>query len=152
MAGSHSAEENPVAINVTAMVDVIFCLCLFFMCSMHFKQLEGKVDAWMPKDRGPDTKAVPRVELEEVRVFIRWSAADQTVSRQVGRVAVTSDKQLIDRVKSLLGDYRRAGHETPPVVIDATPDVPWKDVVALLDLCQASGVERIEFAQPMEKR
>ena len=46
------ASDNPVEINVTAMVDVIFCLCIFFMCSFHFKQLEGKIDTWLPKDRG----------------------------------------------------------------------------------------------------
>ena len=39
MAGSSSPEDNPVGINVTALVDVIFCHCLFFMCSLHFKQV-----------------------------------------------------------------------------------------------------------------
>jgi len=41
--------DNPVAINVTAMVDVIFCLCVFFMCSLHFRQVEGKFETWLPK-------------------------------------------------------------------------------------------------------
>jgi len=45
-------EENPVAINVTAMVDVIFCLCVFFMCSLHFRQAEGKFETWLPKGKG----------------------------------------------------------------------------------------------------
>jgi biopolymer transport protein ExbD len=43
MAGTQNigeASDNPVAINVTAMVDVIFCLCLFFMFSFKFKQFE----------------------------------------------------------------------------------------------------------------
>lgn len=47
MAASAS-DDNPVGINVTAMVDIIFCLCLFFMCSMHFKQIEGKLESWLP--------------------------------------------------------------------------------------------------------
>jgi hypothetical protein len=33
--------QHPVAINVVPMVDVIFCLCVFFVRSMKFKQLEG---------------------------------------------------------------------------------------------------------------
>ena len=37
------SEENPVAINVTPLVDIIFCLCVFFMISFKFKQLEGKL-------------------------------------------------------------------------------------------------------------
>ena len=55
MAGSSNigeASENPVALNVTAIVDIVFCLCLFFMCSLKFKQLEGKIETWLPKDRG----------------------------------------------------------------------------------------------------
>src|SRR2546426_4995004 len=73
MAGGASIGEeadNPVAINATAMVDVIFCLCIFFMCSFHFKQLEGKLDSWLPKDVGPH--AVPIVHpLEEIRVLLQ---------------------------------------------------------------------------------
>src|SRR5438128_10552283 len=71
------ASDNPVEINVTAMVDVIFCLCIFFMCSFHFKQLEGKIDAWLPnKGGGPGTP--PVVILEEIRVFMRWDAEHAT--------------------------------------------------------------------------
>ena len=52
MAGGGNQDENPVAINVVAMVDIIFCLCLFFMCSLKFKPLDAKFDSWLPKDKG----------------------------------------------------------------------------------------------------
>ena len=55
MAGSQDPNDNPVAINVVPMVDVIFCLCVFFMCSMKFKEMEGKFDSWLPKDKGQAT-------------------------------------------------------------------------------------------------
>ncbi len=147
-----SNDDNPVAINVTAMVDVIFCLCLFFMCSMHFKQLEGKIDAWLPKDPGLRPDQAQPVELEEVRVVLRWDEARKITTRLVGNVAVTSDKDLIDRVMSMVADYRRAGHATPPVVIDGLADVPWKDVIAAMDLCKSRGLERINLTQPIETR
>ena len=28
-----AGEDNPVSLNVAPMVDIIFCLCIFFMCS-----------------------------------------------------------------------------------------------------------------------
>ena len=31
MASSTTDEDNPVPVNATALIDVIFCLCLFFM-------------------------------------------------------------------------------------------------------------------------
>src|SRR5262245_66323574 len=80
------ASDNPVDINVTAMVDVIFCLCIFFMCSFHFKQLEGKIDAWLPKDKGNliGQMTTPPI-LEEIRVFMRWDPARSATVRKVGR-------------------------------------------------------------------
>jgi biopolymer transport protein ExbD len=51
MAGG-SSEDNPVPLNVVPMVDVIFCLCVFFMCSFKFKQLEGKFNSWLPRNKG----------------------------------------------------------------------------------------------------
>ena len=75
MAGGGNQEENPVAINVVAMVDIIFCLCLFFMCSLKFKPLDAKFDSWLPKDKGGAPSAVqnqtnPRLSL---RTHCSWS-------------------------------------------------------------------------------
>ncbi len=147
MAGSQNVDDNPVAVNVTAMVDVIFCLCLFFMCSMHFKQLEGKIDAWLPKDRGPRERE-ERLRLEEIRVVLRWDETGKVTNRRIGVHAVTSDRDLMDRVLSMINDYRLAGHTKPPVVIDAMPDVPWKEVLGTMDLCKSRGLDRIDLAQP----
>jgi len=69
MAGSQDPNENPVAINVVPMVDVIFCLCVFFMCSFKFKQIEGKFDSWLPKDKGLGAMSADQV-ITEIRVAI----------------------------------------------------------------------------------
>ena len=87
MAGSQNigeSSDNPVAINVTAMVDVIFCLCLFFMCSFQFKQLEGKIESWLPKDRGMNTFDTGRPLIrEEIRVRMAWIPESSTTTRTV---------------------------------------------------------------------
>ncbi len=151
MGGSQNAEENPVAINVTAMVDVIFCLCLFFMCSMHFKQLEGKIDTWLPKDRGVLQAPVEKVVLEEIRVFLRWDASNGTTTRKVGnRPAVSTDDELMKIIVSMAGDFKRAGKTEFPVLIDAMGDVPWKEVIHVMDMCKTEKMERIEFAAPFD--
>ncbi|MBV8881015.1 MAG: biopolymer transporter ExbD, partial [Planctomycetaceae bacterium] len=109
------ASDNPVEINVTAMVDVIFCLCIFFMCSFHFKQLEGKIDAWMPKDKGPNSGPVDRLHLEEIRVFMRWDAANGLVRKIGSRAPASSDADLMATVQSLKADYDKAGKIEVPV-------------------------------------
>ena len=153
MAGSTSigeAAENPVGINVTPMVDVIFCLCLFFMCSFHFKQLEGKVEAWLPKGHGVNPTPVTPV-LEEIRIFMRWDPTRNATIRKVGnRPAVASDEDLMTEVLGMAAQFRTLGRTEFPVLIDATPDVPWREVMHVMDLCKLKQCERIEFTQPIE--
>src|SRR5258706_8624355 len=152
MAGAAS-EDNPVSINVTAMVDIIFCLCLFFMCSLHFKQLEGKIETWLPKDRGNMNAKVEKVILEEIRIFMRWDATGNATKRKIGsRNWVGSDQELMDIVMQMRGDYEKQGKSLAdiPVLIDALEDVPWRDVIHVMDMCKQKRLERIEFAAPME--
>ena len=150
MAGG-GGEDNPVSINVTAMVDIIFCLCLFFMCSFHFKQLEGKIDTWLPKDRGVNQGTPEKVVLEEIRIFMKWDPNRNATIRKVGNRGETgTDQDLMTIVLQMTNDYKKAGKSEFPVLIDATPDVPWEDVIHVMDLCKKEKLERIEFAAPIE--
>ncbi|HLY08125.1 MAG TPA: biopolymer transporter ExbD [Planctomycetota bacterium] len=146
------ASDNPVEINVTAMVDVIFCLCIFFMCSFHFKQVEGKIDAWLPTTTGNQQTSHPTPPvLEEIRIFMRWDAASGVTIRKIGnRAPVSTDGELTTTLLSLKADYDRAQKSTVPIVIDGTSDVPWTDVIHVLDLCKAEKLSQIEFAEPVE--
>ena len=145
------ASDNPVEINVTAMVDVIFCLCIFFMCSFHFKQLEGKMEAWMPTHGNQLGRPVDPI-LEEIRVFMRWDPARAATTRKVGRSDVSTDAELMDAIHARKSDYERAGKTIFPIIIDATEDVPWNEVVHVLDLCKADKLTSIEFTEPMQYR
>lgn len=153
-AGGNIGEEsdNPVEINVTAMVDVIFCLCIFFMCSFHFKQLEGRIDAWMPTEKGPNAGTPPRIILEEVRIFMRWEADRNVTTRKIGSQAVGTDDDLIQAIRVRKDQYAQAGKSEVPAIIDATEAVPWQDVVHVLDLLKAQKLSPVEFAEPMQYR
>jgi len=143
------ASDNPVGINVVPMVDVIFCLCLFFMCSLKFKQLEGKIETWLPKDRGVEQTPPEKIVLEEIRVFMRW-VDGRTVIKVGNRAPANSDLELMQTINQMSNDYKKLGKADFPVLIDALADVPWKDVIHVLDLCKKDKLERIEFAAPIE--
>jgi biopolymer transport protein ExbD len=144
MAGSQDQDENPVAINVVPMVDVIFCLCVFFMCSFKFKQLEGKFDSWLPRDLGP----VPGAELplEEIRVALFWDPARERVVRQLGARRIVDDAELGTMLHDARADWERAGRTAIPVTIDAAGPVPWREVIDVMNLCKRERIDRIEFA------
>ena len=155
MAGTSNpgeASDNPVPINVTPLVDVIFCLCIFFFCSFHFRQLEGKMESWLPKDKGVNATPVVKLELDEVRIFLDYRAnaadASQAVTRKVGSVVVDTDDELRATVKAQVQNAMRVGAPEVPVIIDSHPLVPWKEVVTVLSLCRLEGIEKMEFAAP----
>src|SRR2546429_6559482 len=95
MAGSQDPNDNPVAINVVPLVDIIFCLCVFFMCSFKFRQLEGKFDAWLPKDQGvPDHAVDPPILPSEIRVALVWDEPRGAVIRKFGSRTIADDAEL----------------------------------------------------------
>jgi biopolymer transport protein ExbD len=138
-------DDNPVAINVTPLIDVIFCLCVFFMCSFRFKQLEGKFDTWLPKNKGAEGMPVGSV-IEEVRVALFWNEKSEKVERKIGRRIVPEDEELQKLIADAFADYKRLGKEEIGLTIDADKAVPWDAVVRVINLAKRVGVQKIEFA------
>jgi len=143
MAGGGDSSENPVAINVVPMVDVIFCLCVFFMCSMKFKQVEGKFDAWLPKDKGFGEQVR---KPAEIRIALYWDATRGVVRRQFGSRIADDDGELESLLRGARDDFSAQNRADAPVVLDADGRVPWKDVVGVLNICKKLEMEHIEFA------
>ncbi len=149
MAHGSAGEDNPVALNVAPMVDIIFCLCIFFMCSFHFKQLEGKIESWLPKDKSTNVAdEVVNPVVDEVRVLMSWDSATQTSVRSVGSTRYTDNADLVAAIRTGL-ERKRVVEPRANAIIDALPDVPWKDVINVLDLCKAAGIDHVELAGPM---
>src|SRR5688572_5945919 len=121
MAGSSSSEDNPIAVNVVPMVDVIFCLCLFFMCSLHFKQLEGRIETWLPDGKGNQEGAVAKPVIEDIRVSLAWDPAAGRTVRKVGSRATPTDLNFEEALNTYPKSFELA------VALDATADVPWRD-------------------------
>ena len=151
MAGSQNpgeASDNPVGINVTAMVDIIFCLCLFFMCSFHFKQLQGKIETWLPKEGCVCPGEPGELMKGEIVVVMHWDpAAGRTVHGVRHQPPAGSAEELMQSVLEIADGYKRAGN-TVYLGINSAPDVPWRDVVHVMDLCKGNKIERLEFAAP----
>ena len=55
---------------MTPMIDVVFQLLIYFMLTMHFKEVEGKLLSQLPKDKGLASSPVNQPELQEVRIFL----------------------------------------------------------------------------------
>ena len=146
MSGSQDPNDNPVAINVVPMVDVIFCLCVFFMCSMKFKELEGKFESWLPKDKGQSQPMTQDMPIEEIRVALFWDDASKATVRQFGKTVIRDDNQLQELIRGSYQDRVRLGRPETPVIVDAAEMVPWREVVNVVNLAKRENVDKIEFA------
>jgi biopolymer transport protein ExbD len=149
MAGGGNQEENPVAINVVAMVDIIFCLCLFFMCSLKFKPLDAKFDSWLPKNKGGRQSANMNPVIDEIRVIMSWNKEQNRLERLFGQQAISNDPQGDERLKNLIrdsyNDYKARGNPDVAVILDAGGMVPWTHVVNVMDIAKDAGCPKIEF-------
>ena len=146
MAGTQDPNENPVGINVVPMVDVIFCLCLFFMCSLKFKELEGKFESWLPKNKGQSTPMTQDMPIEEIRVAMFWDDANKQTIRQFGQTRIRDDNQLQELIRDGYAGWVRLGKPETPVIIDAAEMVPWHEVVNVINLAKREKIDKIEFA------
>ncbi|NOT31534.1 MAG: hypothetical protein HOP15_13890 [Planctomycetes bacterium] len=148
MAGSSMGDdsgENPVAINVTPLVDVIFCLCVFFMISFKFKQLEGKFDTWLPKGKGSEGMPLSAV-IQEVRVALFWDETNNKSIRKVGTRIVPDDGELQQLIEAAHDGFVRLDKPDVPLTIDGDLRVPWEDVISVMNISKRAGMKQIEFA------
>jgi len=142
-------EEANMELNMTPMIDVIFQLMIFFMCSIHFKSLEGKLYAYIPPDKGrPTEKYKPPPPIEEVRIKLTYSKESPLMAKvKLGEIDFKDWDSLENHLKNLAPRLVMPdGLDIIPVKIDADGDVPAQAVVSVLNICKKAGVQKTELA------
>lgn len=162
-----STEVEEAKVDLTSMIDVIFLLLIFFMVGTKFKTEEGRHKAFLPKNKG-QAAGSPK-DLSEVRINVAWvdlngSNTDTEDPREAmpllsikGKAyPSTTDPRtgtdrpdwdyLSERLEEFRNAYQGENQEGLPVIIDASPYVPWQHVVSVLDACAKARVKDISFA------
>lgn len=150
MAGGGNQEENPVAINVVAMVDIIFCLCLFFMCSLKFKPLDAKFESWLPKNVGQAQSNKMNEVIDEIRVVLSWNQQQNKLERLFGQNFCPTGQEGDEKLKRLISEqyksFKAQGNPNVPLILDVGQMVPWKMVVDVVDIGKDAGLQKIQFS------
>jgi biopolymer transport protein ExbD len=159
-------------LDMTPMIDVTFLLIIFFMCTLKFKTLEGKLSAFLPKDVGVNTTPAEPKEKIEIRMDVKnpgnkmrpgaggvaYTAEDETkklrfifddsrtITYSIGAKKTTD----IEEVRKTLQAFFRQD-PTRPATIDPRAGIITKDVVALLDVALEIGFTDITFVGSYEK-
>ena len=144
---SHIEEvaKDECEMQMTPMIDVVFLLLIFFMCTLKFKTLEGKLAAYLPHDARSDDPKVTQVERIEVVLRQRLDAAtgERALAVQIG----PREYQELAGVRARLKVLHEAAPERE-LLIDAREGVEHGEVIAVLDQTLAAGYEAISFAPP----
>ena len=62
--------EEEFNMEMTPMIDVTFLLLIFFMCTIKFKTLEGKLAANLPRDVGLNTSDADPIEKVDIVIKV----------------------------------------------------------------------------------
>ncbi len=128
------------------MIDVIFLLLIFFVCTASFQppeqvlptrlSLPGSIDSEMPPEELQD--------LDEIWIKILW---------REGRASWEINNRVYDRLEEihkLLAAIAQMQGDLP-VILDVAPETPMEDVIDVYDLCRQVGLTRIQFAASVEE-
>jgi len=138
--------------DLTPMIDVTFLLLIFFLLGTKFKEPEGKLDAYLPKDKGPPTTRKPQDSpVEELIVRVRIDRS-KDLYYQIGELTFLDIRRLESHLRQLypIGIRVEDGKEKPqPVTIEPEAEANYKDVIAVLDACMRIGYTEISFSAPL---
>jgi|GEM_PF-1276664 biopolymer transport protein ExbD len=162
------AHEGAPEVSITPLIDVVFLLLIFFLCTLRFRAIEGRLDLSLPLDRGgmATSAALP---AEPVRILLRapsGASAAFPVSLQrrgakqpMGSVTAISSPRTAHeecvlatdppdtfvRFEAWLRELRAAG-QAPRAQIEVEGAVAHAVVVAVLNDLVGAGFKDVSFA------
>lgn len=124
--------RNEVTVDITALIDVVFLLVLFFMVSSTF-DVESEISITLPEaTETPREMVADRIEVDigmQDRVFINHQLL-------VNSKTDTIREALRDAALDL---------EDPPVIINADADARHQLVIRVMDAARQLGLVHISF-------
>lgn len=131
--------DGEVKIELTPMIDVTFLILVFFLCTLQFKTLEGKLTSYLPRDEGLTTGKP--IELEDVELVLEVpSEGGVNLARPVGeRRVVISHRGATAPFGAILGFTPGAEGKAQAMRFDP-PDTPER-VAAYLQRVRLSSEE-----------
>lgn len=129
--------DTQVGIKMDSMIDCVFLLLLYFMCSAQIIPEEKYLGLMMPGGQSASTETLP-AELtlaiaENGQVLCNESPIDTPGNRDLPDLRARL-KQCID----LFG-------EKQPVVIHPQPKVRQQRIIDVVNACSAAGVKNLSF-------
>lgn len=137
-ASSYSDEDDSATlsdINVTPLVDVTLVLLIVFMITVPVMVSSARIQVNVP-----ETSEVAQVpDPVTLVVSLRREASGEL------SVYLNDQKTTHDELRPRLEAYNQIAEDLPPVILAADKDLPYAEVVKVIDLIYAAGIRRISL-------
>ena len=145
--------------DLTPMIDVVFLILVFFLCTLRFRDLEGQLQASLPKDVGGGAQALLPCPLElSIRVLEPGERRDalrperpwagrgpfEFVGRRLSYAIGPRRMADLDAVRRQLGSLR-AQDPDYRLSLDPGPGAVHGDVLPVLDAAIEAGFTKVSF-------
>ncbi len=127
------APKEPVDINLTPLIDVVFLLLIFFMVSTTFNR-DSELSIELPAASAEAQKRRP----DAIEVAIDAQGRFYVNGRQLLNTQSKSVRQAVSNAAGV--------QESPPIIISADAKTPHQAVVLLMDVALELGFVRLTFA------
>ena len=160
MAGGVGAdEEELIQLNLTAMVDVVMLLIIFFVSNLAFPKAEGSLPADLPKSLGgkvDPNKPPPTIDKIVIGMDVVGMGKKEVedggkkVLRdvQVIRVVVNNQPMKLESLEAKLFSLQRQIPDAE-ITLDVKPNVWYENVVQVFNICARNHFKKVAFAQPV---
>lgn len=134
-------EIPEVQMDLTPMIDCVFLLLIFFMVSMKFRTLEGKLVTELPKDVGVNAGEIEDV-LEKLEIDIK---TDPSREFGVGVYINGLAQANLATFEARLRDFKLQTPDTKATLYPAI-GVNYEQVVKVVDRCLSAELTDLTFA------
>lgn len=138
---SQSTTNADVSASMTPMIDVVFQLLIYFLCTASFAMSEQMLPTTLPPT-GAATYNPPKEiqELELIRISLSQGGGELRID--LNGNPCPSVAELRDRLWQLLALAEL------PAVLDVGPEVKIGHMVTIYDTCRIVGLKDIHFSAP----
>jgi biopolymer transport protein ExbD len=129
------------SVSMTPMIDVVFLLLIFFVCTASFQIPESTLPSPLSLIGSTPGGLPPELtEMELERVLIEIAQHDQVLRLSVNSQACASPARLSELLAALA-----TIDATLPILLDIDDDTPLGPVIDIYDRCRLAGFQRIHF-------
>jgi len=131
---------KPAELQMTPMIDVIFLLLVFFVCTANFMPAEKilPMDTTLPGSTVAEMVLPDWTNLDVVEIQIFFDRKPHWQIEGNRCFTLSSVQHLLQSIQSVKPDI--------PVIIAPAGTVPMENVIDVYDLCRRVGLSRIQFA------